>query len=250
MITHALNGASALPIGTRTHGDRLTKTMAVRRCSQYHKAFRGTAVSYPADALRLYPVARWIRRHEVTVDVGTALELRQASTAGVLVPQIVIHCAGLPTPLLHCAVNIGAGRFVVDAREQVESLAAAMGRPPRVVVDMAAPDADGLVVRVAKSRRLNLIGLHYRLGGGGGATAADVVTEMIAQMTWIRREHSLILTRISLAELDLGDGGRHELRRRAAEIDDAVEEACIQFRHPRPALTIAPSRAALLLSAG
>jgi hypothetical protein len=247
MTTHVHNGASVPSFETEERETRLIETMVLRRCAQYRKAFRGSAVSYPADALRLYPVARWISRHGVTVDVRSAQELRRASSSGVLVPQIVMRCVDGATPLLHCAANIGVGRFVVDSAEQVAALATAMGRTRQVVVDVAAPEPDLLVAKVAENRRLNLIGLHCRLDDDGDTTAADIARGMIGQMSGLRRAHSVILTRISLANFDGGDGGRHTLRRHAALIEHAVEDACIRFRYPRPALTLAPSRAALLL---
>jgi Pyridoxal-dependent decarboxylase, pyridoxal binding domain len=249
MTTHALNNVSVPSAETSVPDTRLIETVVLRRCAQYRKAFAATAVSYPADALRFYPVARWIRRHRVTVDVRSAQEFRQVSSSGVLVPQIVMHCAGdVATQLLHCAVNVGVGRFVVDSVEQVAALATAMGRMRQVIVDVAAPDVELLAAKVVENRRLNLIGLHCRLDDNGDTTAVDAVQGMVAQMARLRRVHPVILTRISLANVDAGEGvERRALRRHAEAVEDAVEDACIWFRHPRPALTLAPAPAVLLM---
>jgi Pyridoxal-dependent decarboxylase, pyridoxal binding domain len=244
MTTRSQGRAALLPADLSTHDMRLVETMVLRRCAMYRKVFRGIAVGYPADALRLDAVARWIRSHRVTVDVRSADELRRAGSTGIMAPQIVLHCAGVPTAPVHCAVNIGVGRFCIESVDEVSKLATAMGRTRQVVVDITSPDAESLTAEVAEQRRLNLIGFHYRLTGADDVV--DVIRGIVARMSRLRREHGVLLTRISLADFD---GGKypHDLRRVADAIDDAVEDGCICFRYPRPLITVSPSRAALLL---
>jgi|SoiMethySBSTD1v2_1073268.scaffolds.fasta_scaffold309612_2 Pyridoxal-dependent decarboxylase, pyridoxal binding domain len=247
MTTYSLDRTPPLlPGEPPTRDMRAYEAVVLRRCAMYRKAFRGVAISYPAEALCLYPVARWIRSHGVTVDVGSVDELRRAGAAGILVPQIVMHCNGVTTPVLHCAVNIGVGRFVVDSMNQVSSLATGMGRMRQVVVDTSASDAEHLAEAVAEQRRLNLIGFHHRLTEADDAVEA--IGAIMARMWLYRREHPVVLTRISLAGFDGGDDPRR-LRHIAAMIDDAVEDACIRFHCPRSSVTIAPTRTALLLDA-
>jgi hypothetical protein len=66
---------------------------------------------------------------------------------------------------------------------------------------------------------------------------------MIGDMARIRRQYNVILTRISLAGGDVragADPGLDELRTRAAALEDTVDDACAQYRFPRPALILAP----------
>ena len=78
MITHAIGGvirprvAVVRPVAADT---RLDEALVLRRCAMYRKAFRGTAISYPADALRFEAVAVWTREHGVTVDVTSTDDL-------------------------------------------------------------------------------------------------------------------------------------------------------------------------------
>jgi diaminopimelate decarboxylase len=217
----------------------------VRRCAMYRHAFRGTAVSYPAELLRLDEVASWIGHRNATVDVASAEELRLARSAGILMAHTVMRCADVATPPIHCAVNRGVARFVVDSAEQIGQLASGMGRTRQVVVDVTAPHAVTLVAEVAGQPRLTLIGLHSRVSDAG-ESAADVVQRLIAQMAMLRRMHPPLLTRVSVAGVDGGHDPR-SVRHAAAAIGDAVETACIRYRYPRPALTVSPSRGALRL---
>ena len=63
-------------------------------------------------------------------------------------------------------------------------------------------------------------------------------------MSRIRREHDVLLTRVSLAGMDVGEHWLEPsiLRRVAEGIGEVVGDACTQYRYPRPALTVSPSR--------
>jgi diaminopimelate decarboxylase len=73
---------------------------------------------------------------------------------------------------------------------------------------------------------------------------------MIAKMAWISRKHGVVLSRVSLSDLDVQDcdGDLRDVRRAAKVIDQAVEDGCIRFRYPRPAVTVSPRRSLLLLT--
>jgi diaminopimelate decarboxylase len=74
------------------------------------------------------------------------------------------------------------------------------------------------------------------------------LSRAIGEMSWIRRRHDVLLTQISLANLDVGQRcERWILRRVAGAISEVIDDACARHRFPRPALTLAPSRGALLL---
>ncbi len=248
MITHAIGGvirprvAVVRPVAADT---RLDEAFALRRCAMYRKAFRGTAISYPADALRFEAVAVWAREHGVAIDVTSTDDLDRVRLAGIDASHVVMHCHG-PVPV--AIGRAGFSRFVVDSREQIAMLADnPLARTQPVVLDVAR--SDELDAEVVAHRRLNLVGLHCRSGDTTNeATLTEGVVSAIARMSWIRRKHDVLLSRLSLSDIAVpgGDGDPRSLRRIAGVIDQAVEDGCIRFRYPRPALTVSPHRLALL----
>jgi hypothetical protein len=74
---------------------------------------------------------------------------------------------------------------------------------------------------------------------------------MIAEMAGISRKFGGVLSRLSVGDVGLTDGevDPRSLRRVAQTINEVVEEACIRFRYPRPALTVSPSPITLLPAA-
>jgi diaminopimelate decarboxylase len=215
---------------------RLAEAVALRRCALYRKAFRGFAISYPADALRLDAVARWIRDRGVTVDVTSTGDLERVRLAEIHASHVVMHCHGdISRPLRRAAF----ARFVVDSDEQIAALADnPLARTQRVVAD--GDSSDELAAAVLAHRRLELVGLHSRLGSVGEGELAETVVAMIAKMAWISRKHSVLLTRVSLGDFDVEgcDGDLCGLRRPANVIDQAIEDGCIRYRYPRPAVTV------------
>jgi hypothetical protein len=226
---------------------RLDVTIALRRCAVYRKALRGAAISYPAGILWMGPVASWVKRHGVSVDVATVDELDRAVAEGISPPRMVMHCADATARPIRLAVNAGVGRFVVHSGQQVALLASSAQRPQRVLVDVTTQSGDVLAAEVMSRQRLDLIGLHCRLGGADRATALDSVREMVAQMSWIRWKYGVILTRVSLAEFHATELGcdRSYLRGVSEDLDEAIDDACARCRYPRPALVLATTRSAL-----
>jgi len=261
MTTHHSRGIWALPgeAVARLHvglaqrpvveplDPRLDVTVALRRCATYRKALRGAAISYPASILWMGPVADWVKRHGVSVDVSTVDELDHAVAEGIAPPRMVMHCADATARPIRLAVNAGVGRFVVHSGQQIALLANSAQRTQRVLVDVTTQPADDLAAEIMSRQRLDLIGLHYRLGDADRQSAADSVREMIAQMSWIRWKHAVILTRVSLAEFHATEVGcdRSYLRGIAEDLDEAIDDACARYRYPRPALVVAMRRSAL-----
>ncbi|MCW2564047.1 MAG: diaminopimelate decarboxylase [Mycobacterium sp.] len=71
MTVHSLDSLWSLPqdilarleLGTALDAKPLTlidETVALRRCALYRKAFKGIAVSYPAELLEFDALAMWI----------------------------------------------------------------------------------------------------------------------------------------------------------------------------------------------
>ncbi len=223
------------------------ETVALRRCALYRNAFKGIAVSFPAALLEFDALTAWIRRHRVTVDVTTAGELDRALASGIAPMRIVMHPGSGAAPIRH-AVKAEAARFVVSSSQQIAILADSANRIQRVVID-ATDDAAGTLASGALAHRgLDLIGLHCRLDDPDDPIGAIKLRRLIAEMSWIRREHAILLTRISLAGLDVGEHCLEPriLRRVAEAIGEVIGDACARHRYPRPALTLAPRRSALL----
>lgn len=215
-------------------------TVALRRCAMHRKAFRGAAINFPAGLLSHDPVARWIRRHGVGVDVTTDDELDQAVSAGISPLHIVMHRAdGFAAPA-RFAVNAGVGKFVVNSGQQIAMLAGCGPPPQRVLLDVTNESAEVLATDVMARQRLCLIGLHCRLGDTDHDSVEDIVQEMIAQMSWVRREFEVILTRVSLGEFDAAELScdRNDLRGISDALEEAVEDSCARYRYPRPALVL------------
>ena len=240
--------SSLIDIGARfDYAARVNDTVALRRCALYRRAFRGTAVAYPADVLRLGAVAKWMRREGVTVDVTSADELDRATAAGIPASRVVMHCNDANPDPIRCALDAGAARFVVGAPGQIAILAEGTRRE-QVVVDVSSPEASAFTWEVVAHDRLDLIGLHRRLDDGDDA--AHVVQTLIVQMSRLSNNHGIVLSRISLAGFDHDCcGDLRALRHVAEAINDAVEDACAHCRYPRPAFTLSPTRASLLPAA-
>jgi diaminopimelate decarboxylase len=223
------------------------ETAVLHRCAQYRDGFKGTAVRVPAVLLRFTAVREWIQRQRLAVDVTTAGELAQAVVAGTEPERIVVHPrdgAGLPTPR---AVTADVGRFVVSSSRHVGRLAAHTREHRQVLVDAAADGVGALASEVLAHSELDLVGLHCRLNDGD-VVGALMLSRAIGEMSWIRRRYGVLLTQISLANLDVGERCERWLLRRVSDaISEVIDEACARHRFPRPALTLAPSRGALLL---
>ncbi len=223
------------------------ETAVLRRCTQYRDGLKGTAVSFPAALLRFTSVREWIRRQRAAVDVASDGELAQAVMAGTEPGRIVIHPRdGIGGPTRRAA-NIDAARFVVRSNRHAATLAAHTQQRQQVLVDATADDVGAVVADVLAHGELDLVGLHCRLDPGD-VVGALTLSRAIGEMSWIRRRHDVLVTQISLANLDVGERcERWVLRRVTDAISEVIDDACARHRFPRPALTLAPSRGALLL---
>jgi diaminopimelate decarboxylase len=247
MILHPFDAIAdrRVDIGSRLATDvRLDEAIALRRCAMYRKAFRGTAIGYPAAAIRLDAIAGWMRREGVTVDAASADELDWAVVAGIQPSHIVMHgldqAAGL--------IALGVGRVIVESAEQMAMLRSCATGPQAVLVDVT----DACLERpLMVDRRVQFHGLHYRAGGADLTGLAEIIVALIAEMAGISRKWGGVLSRLSVGGVDLieSDADPRILRRVAQTINEVLEEACIRFRYPRPALTVSPSPITLLPAA-
>lgn len=226
--------------------DLVDENVVLRRCTQYRDGFKGTAVSFPAALLRFAVARDWIQRQRVAVDVTTGAELAQAVVAGTEPGRIVVHSGDGVGELTRRAASVDAGRFVVRSSQHVSRLAAHTRTRQQILIDATADDVSSMASDVLAHKELDLVGVHCRLGTGD-VVGALTLSRAIAEMSWIRRRYGVLVTQISLAGLDVGQHcERWVLRRVAGAISEVIDDACARHRFPRPALTLAPSRGALL----
>ena len=177
---------------------------AVARCT-------ATGSRAPRSATRLQllgfdALTEWIRRHGVTVDVTSADELDRAMAAGIDPMRMVMHSGEAAS--IQRAVNAGAARFVVGSSLQIANVADSAERVQQVVIDPTDNAGGALASDVLTHPELELIGLHCNLDDPDDAIGAVKLRQMVAEMSRIRREHNVLLTRVSLAGLDVGELAR------------------------------------------
>lgn len=249
MTLRSSNGFTEYSVdhGTRVDAcDPLNKAIALRRCAMYRNAFRGVAISYPAMAMRLDATAGWMRRQGVTVDVTDVDDLDWTAIAGIHPSHVVMH--GVDEVSGPIALGYGVSRVIVDSAEQVALLEKMAARPQAVLVDVT--DACQDAVAMADSRVV-IDGLHCRADHADVADLAEIVFGLIAEMARVSEARATVLSRLSVGDVDL-TGWDHDprtLRGVAETIDEAVEEACVRFRCPRPGLTVSPRASTLLPAA-
>jgi diaminopimelate decarboxylase len=238
----------------------------LRRCKIYRKSFAMTEIALPATALRNRAIAKWVRDHRVTIDVRTGEELATALAAGVRLQRLTLYADALSESELHAAVNLGIGRVVVASVKQIELLRSVVakraqdvvirmtdfntpvtsiaGVPDRVPVGFRfdSNESDTAIAAVLDHEWLNLVGLHCEVGSHDHdfVSYPAAIGHMIAEMTQVRRNHRVVLTRLGLG------GGRAvpsgdwlvELPQLAEQIDDSLDDACGTLRFPRPLVVL------------
>jgi diaminopimelate decarboxylase len=196
--------------------------------------------------------------------VRTGEELATALAAGVRLQRLTLYTDALSESELHAAVNLGVGRVVAASVQQIELLRSVVAKRAQDVVirmtDFNTPVLAGVAERVPVGFRfdsnesdtaiaavldhewLNLVGLHCEVGSQDHdfVSYPAAIGHMIAEMTHVRRNHRMVLTRLGLG------GGRAvpsgdwlvELPQLAAQIDDSLDDACGTLRFPRPLVVL------------
>ena len=238
----------------------------LRRCKIYRKSFAMTEIAFPATTLRNRAIAKWVRDHHVTVDVRTGEELAMALAAGVRLQRLALYADALSESELSAAVNLGVGRVVAASVQHIELMRSVVAKRAQDVVirmtDVNAPllatagdaervpagfrfdsnESDTAIAAVLDHEWLNLVGLHCEVGPQDHdfVSYPAAIGHMIAEMTQIRRNHGIVLTRLGLG------GGRAvpsgnwsvELPQLAAQIDESLDDACGTLRFPRPLVVL------------
>lgn len=243
------------------------------RYQNYRRAFRTAEVPLPAAALGNSAVAKWARDQQVSIDVRSGADIAGVVAASIPFSHVTVFADGLGESELRAAANLGFGHIVAGTVQQIEILRSVVVQQQDVVIRMsdasvamraltgAVPcgfrfdsnESDAAMAAVVGHDRLNLVGLHCDIGTGDDdfISYPAAIGQMIAEMTQVRHDHGVLLTR-----LGLGCGRiippvtwAAELQRIATEIDESLDDACGTLRFPRPLVVLSTSVAIGGLSA-
>ncbi|WP_162464827.1 MULTISPECIES: hypothetical protein [unclassified Mycolicibacterium] len=238
----------------------------LQRYQAYRKVFGTAEVALPAQILSNRAVAGWAREHHVAVDAHTGADVASVAAASIPLSRVTVFADALSESDLRAVAAMGVGQIVAGSVQHVEVLRSVVVKRRQDVVlrmtDAGTPllalavgvpsgfrfdsdESDTAVAAVLNHDRLNLVGLHCEVGAGDDdfISYPAAIGQLIAEMTQIRRNHGVLLTRLGLG------GGRvippatwvAELRRLATEIDESLDDACGTLRFPRPLLVLSAS---------
>ena len=247
------------------------------RCREFVAGFGTEHVIYASKAWPTTAVLQVVAQEGLLVDVASGGELHTALVAGVDPARIVLHGNNKSIEELDRALEVGVGRIVLDAMEEIDRLdvlARARGvRAPvllRITPGIEAHThdyvrtgqddakfgftlslglADVALERVLASEALELIGVHAHIGSqvfgvDAFVANAEVTVDLVAR--W-RDEHGIILR-----EVDVGGGmgvtyGPGDtpvpVAELAAAVRGAVAERAAAHGLPVPEVLVEPGRA-------
>jgi diaminopimelate decarboxylase len=240
----------------------------LHRCETYRKSFPMTEIALPAYALRNLPVSKWARDQRLAIDVRTGKEFAVAIAAGIHPARMTVHADRLSDSELRATANLAPGRVVVNSLSQIELLASTVEHGTQGVVicvtDVNAPvltvagtekrgfrfdstELDRAIKAVLAAKRLNLLGLHCDVGSEENdfVSYPAAIGHMITEMSQIRRQHGVVVTRLGLGggrAVPSGDWAT-ELPELASQIDESLDDACATLRYPRPLVVLSPGLA-------
>lgn len=245
------------------------------RMREYLDAFGAGSVAYASKAFLCRAMVGIVAEEGLHLDVATGGELHVALRSGFPPERIVFHGNNKSPEELHAAVSAGVGRIVADSDHEIDRLervAADCARVPRVLVRVT-PGVEahtheyietgteaskfGFTVssgvalraaqRVARSPRLELVGLHCHIGSqifvlDSYARAVRVVVDLARDLT---------ASGVAIDEMNLGGGlgARYlaedpslDVSEYANVLDAALAAACADAGLPRPRLMVEPGR--------
>jgi diaminopimelate decarboxylase len=234
LVPPALQDPGALEALAEEHGTPLfvyDEDELRRRCREFVANFGADNVAYAAKAFLCTAMARLVSEEGLRLDVATGGELHVALRAGFPADRIVFHGNNKSTDELAQALDVGVGRIVADSFDELdrlEQLAAGRSAPPDVLVRVtpgveahthefietgtdeskfgftrAGGVARSAALRAARSRTLNLVGLHCHIGSQiyvleSYRLAAEIVAGLAAEIEAETGE--------PVGELNLGGG--------------------------------------------
>jgi diaminopimelate decarboxylase len=247
------------------------------RCRDYVAAFGADRVIYAAKAWPTTAILQVVAAEGLLVDVASGGELHTALSAGIDPARIVLHGNNKSAEELARALEVGVGRIVVDAMEELERLdAIARARSVRAPVllritpgidahtheyvrtghddakfgfTLSLGLADAALRRTLELAGLELRGIHAHIGSqvfGVDPFVANAETAIDLLARW-RDEHGIVL-----GEIDLGGGmgvayapedDPVEVALLASAVLGAVRERCAFHDLPEPEVLVEPGRA-------
>ncbi len=247
------------------------------RCREFVAGFGTEHVIYASKAWPTTAVLQIVAQEGLLVDVASGGELHTALAAGVDPARIVLHGNNKSVEELDRALEVGVGRIVLDAMEEIErldKLARTRGVTAPVLLritpgieahtheyvrtgqddakfgfTLSLGLADVALERVLACASLELLGVHAHIGSQVfGVEAfvanAEVAVDLVAR--W-RDEHG-----ITLREVDVGGGmgvtyGPDDTPVPVAELAEAVRSAVTEraaaHAMPVPEVLVEPGRA-------
>jgi len=227
-------GGMAADVLAETHGTPLYVVDGAElraRCRAFTEAFGPDHVIYASKAWPTTAILQVVAQEGLLVDVASGGELHTALLAGVDPARLVLHGNNKSDAELDRALEVGVGRIVVDAMEELErldALARARGVRARVLLritpgidahtheyvrtghddskfgfTLSLGLADAALVRTLELDALELIGIHAHIGSqvfgvDAFVANAEVAVDLLAH--W-RDTFGVILD-----EVDLGGG--------------------------------------------
>jgi diaminopimelate decarboxylase len=201
------------------------------RCRAFTAAFGPDHVIYASKAWPTTAILQVVAQEGLLVDVASGGELHTALLAGVDPTRLVLHGNNKSDTELDRALEVGVGRIVVDAMEELERLdALARARGVRAPVllritpgidahtheyvrtghddskfgfTLSLGLADAALVRTLELDALDLLGIHAHIGSqvfGVDAFVANAETAIDLLAHW-RDTYGVVLS-----EIDLGGG--------------------------------------------
>lgn len=247
------------------------------RCREFVAGFGTEHVIYASKAWPTTAVLQIVAQEGLLVDVASGGELHTALAAGVDPARIVLHGNNKSVEELDRALEVGVGRIVLDAMEEIDrldALARTRGVTAPVLLritpgieahthdyvrtgqddakfgfTLSLGLADAALERVLASGNLELIGVHAHIGSqvfgvDAFVANAEVTVDLVAR--W-RDEHG-----ITLGEVDVGGGmgvtyGPDDTPVPVAELATAVRTAVTERARahdlPVPEVLVEPGRA-------
>lgn len=232
------------------------------RYQDYRRTFRTAEVPLPAAVLCDQAVAKWARHQHVSIDVRSGADIAGVVAASIPLTHATVFADGLNESELRAAAGLGFGHIVAATVQHVEILRSVVRQRQDVVIRMSdarvnmraltgsAPrgfrfdstEADVAMAAVIEHDRLNLVGLHCDIGTDDDdfISYPAAIGQMIAEMTQVRHDHGVLLTRLGLGcgRIVPPSTWTAEWQRIAAEIDESLDDACGTLRFPRPLVVL------------
>lgn len=215
----------------------------MRHCAAGRRRLGVVELALPAISLRDNAVARWVCDRSVAVEIRDGRELAIARSAGVHPARMTAHADGLTADeLVFCSAGLGVGRVVVTAADHVDVLAATRRRQPVLMGSLRRR----LAKAVFECSTVDVVGMYADVGRAEHHCVSypAAVGDMVAEMSRIRHDHGVVLTRIALGGRHLRFGaGPGELSEVAAAVDETLDDACATLRFPRPSVVVSATPA-------